>query len=81
MCLEKGKYEGTCEDNVEGVIIPDFEAGRAIILAGDNTWQFKMISIGQPGVGGAAQGNNNQHCIIKYFLFGEIVKNDVYIAS
>ena len=73
------KYEGTCEDNVEGVIIPDFETGY--YLGRDNTWQFKMISIGQPGVGGAAQGNNNQHCIIKYFLFGEIVKNDVYIAS
>ena len=40
--------------HVKGVIISDFETGLAIILAGDNTWQFEMISIGKPGVGGAA---------------------------
>ena len=40
--------------------------GWAIILCRDNTWQFEMISIVKPSVGGAARCNNNQHCIIKF---------------
>ena len=46
----------------------------AIILRGDNTWQFEMISIVKPGVGGAAQCNNNQHCIIKFLIWWNFKK-------